>query len=117
MSGQPNVTKFAHKTWFYVRMNLSENVFQNLPVRVFFRKGNFLGDRLQRLRISCRDFSEMIKKSRKFMTRWPAYGMLAFHLYHWNQLKVITVVCTARTRNDIPGHRRTLALPSLALQM
>jgi len=21
------------------------------------------------------------------MTGWPAYGMLAFHLYPWNQLK------------------------------
>jgi len=23
------------------------------------------------------------------MTGWPAYGMLAFRLYPWNQLKVI----------------------------
>jgi len=62
-----------------------------------------LGDRLQRLRSSGRDISEMIKKSPKVMTGWPAYGMLAFHLYSWNQLKVIPPAYRLRTRNDIPG--------------
>jgi len=48
------------------------------------------------------------------MTGWPAYGMLAFRLYHWNQSKVIPVACTAHTRSDISGHRRSLTLPSSA---
>jgi len=38
---------------------------------------------------------------------WPAYGMLAFHLYRWNQLKVIPVACTARTRRA-PSPKKTL---------
>jgi len=33
-------------------------------------------------------------KSWKIMTGWHAYGMLAFHPYRWNQLKVIPVACT-----------------------
>ena len=33
------------------------------------------------------------------MTGWPAYGMLAFHLYRWNQLKVIPMACRLRTRS------------------
>jgi len=44
------------------------------------------------------------------MTGWPAYGMLAFHLYRWSQLKVILLAYRLRTRNDIPGHCRLLRL-------
>jgi len=44
------------------------------------------------------------------MIGWPAYGMLAFHLYPWNQLKGIPVACRLRTRNDIPGYRRVFRL-------
>ena len=40
---------------------LSENIYENLPVRgLFFRKRQILGDRLQRLRTSGRDISEMV---------------------------------------------------------
>jgi len=34
------------------------------------------------------------------MTGWRAYGMLAFHLHNWNQLKVIRLASRLRTRND-----------------
>jgi len=44
------------------------------------------------------------------MTGWSAYGILAFHLYPWNQLKVIPVACILRARNDIRGHRRLFRL-------
>jgi len=40
------------------------------------------------------------------MTGWRAYGMLAFHPYRWNQLKVIPLDSRVRTRNDFPGYRR-----------
>jgi len=33
------------------------------------------------------------------MTGWHAYGMLTFHLYCWNQLKVIHLACRALTRS------------------
>jgi len=39
-------------------------------------------------------------------TGWRTYGMLAFHPYHWNQLKVIHLDSRVRTRKDFPGHRR-----------
>jgi len=45
------------------------------------------------------------------MTGWHVYGMLAFHLYHWNQLKVIPLDSRVRTRKDFPGRlRRTQTL-------
>jgi len=33
------------------------------------------------------------------MTSWPAYGMLAFHLHRWNQLRFIPLACRLRTRS------------------
>jgi len=33
------------------------------------------------------------------MTGWRTYGMLTFHQCRWNQLKVIPVACTARTKS------------------
>jgi len=33
------------------------------------------------------------------MTGWHTYGMLAFHLYRWNQLEVIPLACRAHTRS------------------
>jgi len=33
------------------------------------------------------------------MTGCHACGMLAFHLYRWNQLEVIPLACTARTKS------------------
>ena len=40
------------------------------------------------------------------MTGWRAYGMLAFHPHHCNQLKVIPLDSRVRTRKDFPGRRR-----------
>ena len=51
----------------------------------------------QRLPTSGRDFSKMNTNLGKSMTGWHAYGMLAFHPYRWNQLKVIPLACRART--------------------
>jgi len=39
------------------------------------------------------------------MTGWRAYGMLAFHPYRWNQLKVIRLASRLRTRKDFPMRR------------
>jgi len=41
------------------------------------------------------------------MTGWRAYGMLAFHPYRWNQLKVISLDSRVRIQNDF--HRRIVA--------
>ena len=58
-SGQPNFTKFAHKTWSMSPWILLENIFENLPVRVFFPKSQVLLEHRQRLPTSGHDFSEM----------------------------------------------------------
>jgi len=41
----------------------------------------------------------MIKARQKFTNKWSLYGMYSFHFYHWNQIKVIPLACTLRTRN------------------
>jgi len=40
-------------------------------------------------------------KSRKVMTGWTACGMLTFHWHRWNELKVIPLACSPRTRRAI----------------
>jgi len=89
---------------------LSENIFENLLIRGHFSKKANFGQPSSttsdfRPRYLGNDY-----KSRKVMTGWPAYRMLAFHLYPWNQLKVIPLACRLRTRNDIPGHSRLFCL-------
>ena len=46
-------------------------------------------------------------KSWKIMTGWLAYGMLAFHPYRWNQLKVIPLDSRVHTQNEF--HRYIVA--------
>jgi len=62
----------------------------------------------------CKNFS-----AGKFMTGWPAYGMLAFQLYRWNQLSHSRGLYSAYKKR-IPGHRRSLAFlcsaPDVMLQ-
>jgi len=98
-------TRRGSKRW----QILSEKHFKNLPVRGLISKKATFG----RPSSTTSDFRPRYLrndyKSRKVMTGWPAYGMLAFHLYPWNQL-VIPLACRLRTRNDIPGHRRLFRL-------
>jgi len=90
---------------------LSENICENLPVRgLFSKKVNFCVNVVN-------DFGLQAAISAKWLQileshDWLAllYGMLAFHLYRWNHLKVIHLACRLRTRNDIPGHRRLFRL-------
>jgi len=57
ISGQPNFTKFARKTWIYVAMNPFG---KHLWKFAGFQKGQILREHCQRLPTSSRDFSEMI---------------------------------------------------------
>jgi len=84
---------------FATRWILSE-IFFDLPLRGLLQKpwssstiSNF------RPRFLWNDY-----KSWKVMTGWHAYGMLAFHLYRWNQLKVIRLARKLCTRKDFHGH-------------
>jgi len=62
ISSQPNFTKFTYKTWFYLCMNTFGKHFGKFVSKeTFFPKRHFLGNRLQQLRTSGRDFSKMIK--------------------------------------------------------
>ena len=95
---------------------LSEKHCENLPVSgLSFQKGQLLRENRQRFPTSGRDICEMNTNSRKsWQVDSPTEcSMLAFHLYRWNQLKVISLACRLRTRNDIPGY---CCLFRLALQ-
>ena len=96
ISGQPYFTKFAHKTWICVAI-LSENIFENLPVRgLFLPKRSTFAWTSSRLPTRPR-YLRNEHKSGKVMTGYHAYRMLAFLLYHWNQLKVIPLACRLHT--------------------
>ena len=106
ISGQPNFTKFAHKTWFCEVVNpFGIFFFENLPLRGLFSKKPWSSSTISdfKPRFFGNDY-----KSWKIMTGCRAYGMLAFHPYRWNQLKVIPLDSRACKRKDLPGHwRRT----------
>jgi len=57
ISGQPNFTKFAHKTWFCDVVNPFGTFFWKFALKGSFPKKR---DHLQRFPTSSRDFSEMI---------------------------------------------------------
>jgi len=94
-------TRRGSERWWII----SENIWENLMVGGLFQKGQLLREHRQRLPTSGRDICEMIANLGKSRLVVRAYGMLAFHLSRWNQLKVILLACRLRTRNDIPGHR------------
>jgi len=85
---------------------LSENIFENLPVRGLFsqKRSTFAWTSSTtsdfRPRYLRNDY-----KSSKVTTGWRAYGMLAFHLYRWNHLKVIPMACRTRTRSVLSNAR------------
>ena len=100
--GQPIFTKFAHKTCFCEAVNPFGNIFWK-----FALKGSFSKKTL----IILNDFRLQAAISRKWLQiwehddSWRAYGMLAFHPYCWNQLKVIRLASRLRTRKDFPMRR------------
>ena len=99
ISVQPNFTKFAHKTWIWEIVNPSGKHFWK-----FACKGSFLPKRSSFVWTSSTTFEFRPRylrndyKSWKVTTGFRAYEMLTFHLYHWNQLKVIPLACRVRTR-------------------
>jgi len=108
-SGRPNFTKLEHKTWIYVAWwILAENIYENFPVRGLFRKRQLLRENLHATSDFRPRFLRNDNKSGKVMTGWHAYGMLAFHLYRWNQLKVILLACRARIRSVLSNWRSRL---------
>ena len=95
ISGQPNFTKFAHKTCFCEAVNPFGIILWKCAL-----KGSFFQKPWSSSTIS--DFKPRFLgndyKSWKIMTDWRAYGMLAFHPYRWNQLKVIPLNSRLRTQ-------------------
>jgi len=66
---------------------LSENIFENLPIKGLFypKRSTFAWTSSMTLDFRPR-YLRNHYKSWKVTTGWHAYGMLALHLYHWNQL-------------------------------
>jgi len=80
-----------------LRWILPENIFENLPVRgLFLPKRSTFAWTSSRLPTRPR-YLRNEHKSGKVMTGYHAYRMLAFLLYHWNQLKVIPLACRLHT--------------------
>jgi len=76
---------------------LSKNICENLPVSGLSKKVNFCVKIFNDFRLQA---AISVKRLQIAETHddWRAYGMLAFHMYRWNQLKVIPLACTVRTR-------------------
>ena len=77
------------------RWKLSEQNFGNFPLR-----GRFSPKKTQNwalfpsLATSGRHNYAMIIDRRKFITKWPLYGMSSSQFYRWNQLKLILLATT-----------------------
>ena len=85
---------------------LSENICENLPVRgLFCKKVNCCVKILNDFRLQAAISAKWLQIAETL--NWRAYRMLAFHLYRWNQLKVIPLACTAHTRRA-PCPKNTL---------
>jgi len=78
-------------------------VWQPFDNRLYTRYSRFVKPVVKRFWqpvVSCKRGFRNDYKSWKLMTGWRAYGMLAFHPYHWNQLKVICLASMLRMRKD-----------------
>jgi len=82
--------KFARKGSFSKKVNFCVNIVNDFRVPT-----------------SGRDICKINRayKSLKVMTGWHAYRMLAFHLYHLNQLEAIPLACRAHTRSVLSNAR------------
>jgi len=78
-------TRRESKRWWIP----SENICENLPVRGLFPQRQLFSENLHETSDFRPRFLRNEYKRRKVMTGWHAYGLLAFHMYGWNQLKVI----------------------------
>jgi len=75
---------------------LSEQNFENFPVRVVFQKRKKMIF-FQRLPTSDRHNFAMITDRLKFITKITLYGMSSFHFHRLIQFKVVSVTCALRT--------------------
>jgi len=106
ISHRPNLTKFEHNTSIGVAMKNFGTEFWK-----FYRKGSFFPKTqkfLKKLRFCDlgRHNSAMITHRRKFTTKITLYGISSFHVYRWNQFKVIPlaiIIYTVRTRYILPN--------------
>jgi len=98
-SGLPNFTKFAHNKWILEVVHLFGTRFwKPCSKGSFCLKRQLLRENLHATSDFRPRFLRNGYKLWKITTDWPAYGMSTFHCYRWNQLEVIPVACTARTR-------------------
>ena len=87
------------------RWILSENIVENLPIMGLFPKRSAFWEKCSMTSDFRPRYLRHDYKSQTVTTGWWTYGMLTFHLYHWNQLKVIPLACRARTRSVLSNAR------------
>jgi len=87
--------------------SLRNKIFKMLPQGVFFPKRQLFARKSSRdFRLQAAIFPKWLQIAENH-DRLPAYGMSTFHCYRWNQLEVIPLACTARTRRA-PCPKNTL---------
>jgi len=105
-SSQPNFISLhtirgSMSWWIFL-----ENIFENVPVRGLFFPKRSTSAWTSSMTSDFRPwYLRNEYKSWKVTTGWHAYGMLALHMYSWNQVKVITLACRARTRSVLSNAR------------
>ena len=82
----PVSTKFAHKTWIWEVVNPVWKHLWKFACKGTFFQRQILGTVFNDFGLQATISPKWLQIS-EIMTGWPAYGMLAFHLCPWNQLR------------------------------
>jgi len=94
ISRKLNITRWSVSRW-----KLSEQNLKNFTTRVALQnKRENVSKMFNVLRVQAAVLRNDYRY-RKFTTKITLYGISSFHFYRWNQLKVIPLDCTLRTRN------------------
>jgi len=102
ISGRPNFTKFAYKTWIGEVVNPFGTKFWKFPRKgLFSKKRKFFAKIFNDLRLQVAIFTLQHYRSTKTHDQMGPLRDVHFPFYRWNQLKVIALDSRLRTRNDV----------------
>jgi len=99
------ISRNSHTRRGSVSHEALRKTFKNLPVRGLFPKRSTFRAKSSTTSDFRPRYLRNDYKSRKVTTGWRTYGMLTFHLYRWNQLKMIPLACRARIRSVLSNLR------------
>ena len=100
------------KTCFRVRMwGFGKHLWKSARKGSFFPKTSIFASSKSTISDFRNRFLRNDYKSWKVMTDWTACEMLTFHWHRWNELKVIPLACSPRTRRAIFPQNTLLRRP------